>query len=135
MKIHILSQYDAEGFVPAARTYCICIGVADRETADPRLSRYELCNTQEYKFDDTYPGDRVRFDRDIIFNPEIAREIIEDFNRDYQRGDNLLVHCAAGVSRSPAVGLALNTIFHLDWRQQIPLLKRFQDLIGGFIGQ
>jgi len=43
---------------------------------------------------------------DILFAPEHARAIL-DFIADWVHADRIVIHCMAGLSRSPAVGMGI----------------------------
>ncbi|MBT7705983.1 hypothetical protein HN747_00905 [archaeon] len=124
MKIHILSGEVAEAFIPGRETYCICIGNSCmNETAVNHLNDLKLCTANVYRFDDTRPNDSCRLEGDIIFNDIMARGIWSDFLDNYRVGDDLLVHCSAGLGRSPAIGLAINKHLRLDWDSQRGILQ------------
>jgi len=52
------------------------------------------------------------------FNNIIARKMLFDFNNHYQNSAAVLIHCNAGLSRSPAAALALAHRFKLnpEWK-------------------
>ena len=112
MDLLIMDRWDAEYYNPSRETHAIRIhGPGDVEPSLSPLRDSPLYRTYAYYFDDSTPdnlaGGSLLFDRDI------ARKIIEDFsgNKDYCK--DLLVHCMMGISRSPAVAIALNKIFNL----------------------
>ena len=49
----------------------------------------------------------------ILFNEEMALQIFSFAEKARQNNQNLFIHCWAGMSRSVAVALCLNTIFNL----------------------
>lgn len=49
----------------------------------------------------------------ILFNEDMASQIFSFANKVKQNNQNLIVHCWAGMSRSTAVAICLNTIFNL----------------------
>lgn len=68
----------------------------------------------EYHFDDIWPGCPGGISpREVLFNDNLAQRILSDFDKHRHQVEHLLVHCYAGASRSPAVGIALNEIFDL----------------------
>ncbi|OQY47525.1 MAG: hypothetical protein DRR08_27930 [Candidatus Parabeggiatoa sp. nov. 2] len=75
---------------------------------------------RSYTFDDSQFSDDER----ILFNDEIAEQIITDFDNEGKDCKTLLVHCRAGISRSPAVAIALSEIFHLKTPEQIAEMKK-----------
>ncbi|MEK6926868.1 MAG: hypothetical protein AABX11_00400 [Nanoarchaeota archaeon] len=55
----------------------------------------------------------------IIFTPRIAEQILIDFERYSPNSEALMIHCYAGISRSPAVAMALNAIFKLGQKREL----------------
>ena len=51
--------------------------------------------------------------RYTLFNEEMARKILSDFDAVKNRFENVMIHCTYGKNRSPAVGIAMNEIY--DW--------------------
>ena len=51
--------------------------------------------------------------KNVLFNNELAKKILSDFEKLRNGCLDLLVHCTLGGSRSPAVAIALNEIFDL----------------------
>lgn len=91
-----------------------------------------------YRFGDLDP-DRYRiYEGDEIadkyqgypggITPEIAKQMLHDFSKIPSEVTCYVFHCYAGVSRSPAVALAMNKIFklELDWA---PRARRLIDLL------
>ncbi len=64
-----------------------------------------------YHFDDVTPSSG----NGLLFDERIAENIMDDFITGAGRSKILLVNCFAGLSRSPAVGIALNDIFSLGY--------------------
>lgn len=106
----------ARKHVPERKTYAIRIF-----SRDPQYNGGygQLKNSEnyvaikEYRFDDI---DSLPLADDDPFQPitdKIARKIIQDFKPHRDSIEELLVHCKAGMSRSPAVAKALNEIFKL----------------------
>lgn len=50
----------------------------------------------------------------VQFDERMARQILTDFARCYGDAEAVLIHCYAGASRSPAVGMALDSIYRLE---------------------
>jgi hypothetical protein len=76
-------------------------------------------NVLEYTFDDTTPHYVKQIPEDErkkvkLFDARDAEQIINDFNSWKDKIEQLVIHCWAGESRSPAVANALNNIFNLQ---------------------
>lgn len=85
-----------------------------------------LFEVHGYKFDDVRPD----IGYGMLFTPDIARKIILDYEDARERCPDVLVHCAYGKNRSPAVGIAMNSIFglgHSSWslREKFPGYNRW----------
>lgn len=48
------------------------------------------------------------------FNKSTAKQIIDDFRKDYSKDMNLIIHCLKGIKRAHAIGIALNETFDLS---------------------
>jgi predicted protein tyrosine phosphatase len=127
-KITILSHSRAAMFQANLKDkpiYLIRIFDAPRLTVAPyaELKYPEQFKTiKSYIFDDVYHlQDEERF---RLFKDEIAQKILTDFDNDGKDCKTLLVHCRAGISRSPAVAIALSEIFHLKTPEQIAEMKK-----------
>ncbi len=120
---------DALQFTPTRPTYLIQIDGSysqgkfeeyfERVRSNP-LYHY----ARQYRFDDVWPG-MVGVEGKIILSPALANQMLDDFLEGQQDCEALLVHCARGKNRSPAVGLAFNRIFdfgldHLALREKHP---------------
>jgi predicted protein tyrosine phosphatase len=96
----VLSREDAEGYEPRGREICISISDPDAQPArvSPRFAAVLRLN-----FDDvTERGEPS----DILFAENHAREI-RDFLEAWPSAERVMIHCNAGVSRSPGVALGL----------------------------
>lgn len=96
----VLSREDAERYEPRGREICISISDPD---APPAQVSSRFAAVLRLNFDDvTERGE----DSDILFAEEHAREI-RDFLDSWPSAERVMVHCNAGVSRSPGVALGL----------------------------
>jgi predicted protein tyrosine phosphatase len=96
----VLSREDAERYEPRGRE--ICISISDPEAPPARVSS-RFAAVLRLNFNDvTERGE----DSDILFAEEHAREI-RDFLDSWTGAERVMVHCNAGVSRSPGVALGL----------------------------
>jgi len=101
---HVLSRAEAERYEPRGAEACISIG--DPEAAPAQLSPAFVA-VLRLAFNDIVadpgPGD-------VLFGPEHAGEIIRFIER-CPSLDRIVVHCGAGVSRSPGVALGVSEAF------------------------
>lgn len=96
----VLSREDAERYEPRGKE--ICISISDPDAPAARVSS-RFAAVLRLNFDDvTERGE----ESDILFAEEHAREI-RDFVASWPNANRVVVHCHAGVSRSPGVALGL----------------------------
>jgi predicted protein tyrosine phosphatase len=96
----VLSREDAECYEPRGRE--ICISISDPEAPAARVSS-RFAAVLRLNFDDvTERGEPS----DILFAEDHARGIRE-FLDSWPNAERVMVHCNAGVSRSPGVALGL----------------------------
>lgn len=64
----------------------------------------------------------------ISFNKSIAKKIIEFVSINKNNVNTIIIHCTAGVSRSPAILIALNDIFHFNtikYKEKYPSYNKY----------
>jgi predicted protein tyrosine phosphatase len=121
VSILVLSRSEAEQFQPAARA--ICISISDSHVTPAALSP-AFAAVLRLSFDDVqgvHASDERPFD-------DSHATAIMDFVRRHGEGSQLVVHCHAGVSRSPAVAVALAVLCGLpthDLRALYPAWNRW----------
>ena len=99
-KFVVLSREDAERYEPGVRE--ICISIADPD-ADPALVSKDFLAVLRLNFTDIIEqGDPT----DVLFSEDHARAIRE-FIDTWPDATRIVVHCHAGISRSPGVALGL----------------------------
>jgi predicted protein tyrosine phosphatase len=96
----VLSREEAERYEPGERE--ICISIADPDTDPARLSRRFAAVLRLNFTDVVEPEDPS----DVIFSDDHARAI-RDFIDSWPDAARIVVHCHAGMSRSPGVALGL----------------------------
>ena len=96
----VLSREDAESYEPRGKE--ICISISDPDAPAARVSS-RFAAVLRLQFDDVIERGE---ESDILFAEEHAREI-RDFVGSWSNASRVVVHCHAGVSRSPAVALGL----------------------------
>ncbi|HEY8852487.1 MAG TPA: hypothetical protein VIM36_09920 [Gemmatimonadaceae bacterium] len=96
----VLSRQDAERYEPGRRE--ICISIAD-PNADPALLSKDFVAVLRLNFTDII---EQADPTDILFSEDHARAIRE-FIDAWPDATRIVVHCHAGISRSPGVALGL----------------------------
>jgi len=146
MELLIMDRTEAVEYKPLHLTYAIRIGFGGRKHPNYQfepLKKPELCRTHFYFFDDLEPRHLSWGIRGISFTPEIAEEVITDFEEGRKDCNTLLAHRSRGKNRSPAIGMALNDIFSLghhsaELKSQFPaynqwvyqvMMKTFDNMI------
>jgi len=111
LNLLIMGLDDALRHVPQNKTYVISILPGTQRFYDEFFNAVDkpLYIRHQYRFDDITP----RVGDGLLFNEDIATAIIQDFQRGRKDCLDLLVHCRQGISRSPAVAIALNDVFNL----------------------
>lgn len=128
MELLIYSLSDAIKYVPVKKTYSIRI--SSEYSMDHLFSLVESENwvrKTTYVFDDVWPRMFGGLDaRDVVFDENLAQQILLDFKDYIPQTETLLVNCLRGMNRSPAVGIALNDIFGFDYNSY-SLKRRFPE--------
>jgi predicted protein tyrosine phosphatase len=109
-KLLVLGRSAATDFVSDKPWACISIGT---EPGDwPKLNKCQLVDLLQISFFDLdrIPDECTNEDKIVLFNEDHARRIWEFVESVWDRVDLILVHCLAGVSRSPAVAAAVAKI-------------------------
>jgi len=99
-KFVVLSREDAERYQPRERE--ICISIADPDADAAQLSS-EFAAVLRLNFTDIVEQDDPA---DVLFSEGHARAI-RDFIDTWPDATRIVVHCHAGMSRSPGVALGL----------------------------
>jgi len=129
----VASAEQASKHVPEVPTLAIRIFATDitgrGKNMYPPFNPELYCQVYEYTFDDVdMPCEDKQMRKDFeamnykLFSRDIAKQIIADFKQSHSYVSSVLVHCFAGVSRSPAVAQSLNKIFAIkyDFKQLFP---------------
>jgi hypothetical protein len=120
----ILSQIQAETYEPAGRE--VCISVTDPGKLPARLS-VKFAAVLRLAFTDiTEP---TGFDGDVLFDHHHATQIIA-FVAKWRDADRIVVHCRAGLSRSPGIAIGLCELF--SWGS-VHVLEQEHPLCNGFV--
>jgi predicted protein tyrosine phosphatase len=96
----VLSREEAELYEPRAKE--ICISISDPDASPARVSS-RFAAVLRLNFDDVIERGEPS---DILFAEDHAREI-RKFLAAWPKAERVMVHCNAGVSRSPGVALGL----------------------------
>ncbi len=100
MDVRILSREAAERYQPRGAE--ICISISDPEAPPAQLAGGFL-GVLRLAFNDIVT---MQVPADVLFAGEHAAAIVQ-FLEDWSQAERLVVHCHAGVSRSPGVALGL----------------------------
>ena len=100
MELRVLSREAVERYQPEGVE--ICVSISD-PVAPPASLSPGFAAVLRLAFSDIVA---VQCAEDVLFSPEHASAIVEFVDR-WPGADRLVVHCHAGVSRSPAVALGL----------------------------
>lgn len=103
----ILSRTKAASYVPSGVE--VCISISNSEAPDLVLSP-GFRDVLRLWFDDIDEGGRNLEPLFVVFRQEHAQEIIT-FAAKWRSADRIVVHCLAGLSRSPAVAMGLCEVF------------------------
>jgi predicted protein tyrosine phosphatase len=101
----ILSENSARLYVPARRAVCISVTdpgkptalLSDRFLAVLRLAFTDIAEVAEHPWH-------------VVFTPQHAEEIVH-FVQKWRDVDCVVIHCHAGLSRSPAIAMGLCDVF------------------------
>jgi predicted protein tyrosine phosphatase len=100
MDLRVLSREAVERYRPERVE--ICVSISD-PLASPATLSPGFAAVLRLAFSDIVAAE---FAEDVLFSPEHASAIV-DFVQRWRHADRLVVHCHAGVSRSPGVALGL----------------------------
>ena len=100
MELRVLSREAVERYRPERVE--VCISISD-PLASPAMLSPGFAAVLRLAFSDIVA---VQCAEDILFSPEQASAIVEFVDR-WRHADRLVVHCHAGLSRSPGVALGL----------------------------
>jgi hypothetical protein len=136
LEIIVLSAEDASKHVPKKPALAIRIfgskSTGRGRDSYPNFPKRLYQKVLEYTFDDVDLKScdeltkRVFALDYVLFDWRFARKIITQFKENYKPGYSVLVHCYAGISRSPAVALALKEIFKLKCKlPEFPHLNQY----------
>jgi len=112
-----MSLGDAVRYQPTQNTYALRIFSSWGGDSFRKPLEYSPLyrNTPGYVFDDI-ALEKERFfwgEKGVLFDEDMAKGVIRDFEIGRKECECLLVHCILGRNRSPAVAIALNEIFDL----------------------
>lgn len=82
-----------------------CISISSPMESHPVISRDNLVDLLQMKFYDA-EFERPEYDHEFMFNRNHAEQILDFVDR-IDKVDILMIHCEAGMSRSPAVGASI----------------------------
>jgi predicted protein tyrosine phosphatase len=111
----ILSLLRAEAYDPQHDTE-VCISITNPKAPPVRLSP-AFQAVLRLDFADIAAPSPLPWH--VLFAPEHAEAIL-DFVEQWAHADRLVIHCVGGISRSPAVGMAICELrdWPLDWMER-----------------
>jgi predicted protein tyrosine phosphatase len=104
-EVLILSENRARRYVPAGKEICISVTDPGKPTAllsDRFLAVLRLAFTDIAEY--------VEDPWDVVFTPQHAGEIVR-FVQKWRDVDRVVIHCRAGLSRSPGIAMGLCDVF------------------------
>jgi predicted protein tyrosine phosphatase len=104
-EIIILSERDAQAYVPSGRE--VCISVTGPHHPVPPLSEQFTAILRVAFSEIARPIDLPDY---VLFNDQHARQILA-FAKRWRDADRLIIHCQAGLSRSPGIAIGLCELF------------------------
>jgi len=104
MEVLVLSREAAERYEPTGTE--VCISISDPEAPPAQLSA-SFAAVLRLAFNDI---DAAQTPEDVLFAVEHAAATVQFVTR-WSHVDRVVVHCHAGVSRSPGVALGLCDLF------------------------
>lgn len=133
--VNFVSRQIAEAFVPGTGGFAHLISISDPDVT-PQLAQ-GWAGVLPLRFHDldpaNYPG--TKFPHAVLPSVEHCAQVLEFGRACLARGENVLVHCEAGVSRSGATALALEALgFDLNNRTRadcanLPMVRLFEQLL------
>lgn len=135
--IHVFSQTEAEVFIPKRETIAIrCLtppkgfslleNPIDETQEFPRLNHKLYLDVLNLFFDDVDPSRKGNNLRGyVLFNDRHAKKIADFVTKNFEKFEDVMVHCSAGISRSCAVGAALGDFYR--WQYDPEILNRQED--------
>ena len=118
----VLSENRARLYEPSLRE--VCISVTDPGKSAAQLSNRFLA-VLRLAFTDI--DELVEDPWDVVFTPAHAREII-DFLQEWRDVDRVVIHCRAGLSRSPGIAMGICDVFSWplgDMEREHPLCNKW----------
>jgi hypothetical protein len=119
----VLSEHEAQLYEPSGRE--VCISVTGPSKRLPDLSARFLAVLRISFSDITEPIDHPDY---LLFNPQHAEEIV-NFARQWAGVDCIVIHCHAGMSRSPGIAMALCELFGFrsatTWERSHPMWNKW----------
>ena len=118
-EVVILSEKSAQLYEPSGREVCISI-TGPNKPLPPLSGRFHAVLRLAFS-DITEPVDDSDY---VLFNEGHATEIL-GFARRWREVDRVVIHCHAGLSRSPGIAMGLSELFAwgstTDLQQQHPM--------------
>lgn len=120
-RVIVLSAIRAGGYQPSDNA--VCVSITDPDHPDVRLSE-RFAAVLRLRFSDI--DQETGLPEHTLFNRSHARALL-DFLARWSHVDTVVVHCRAGLSRSPAIAIAiaeLNSLPVAQLEKEHPLWNR-----------
>ena|SRR3990172_9511831 len=118
MDLLIMGLNDATEYIPIKPTYAPRIFSSfspDMAEDFPLINSKNYMAIRDYVFDD---NDSSYEAGPVWINGDIAKKIIQEYQKYQEKTECLLVHCTQGKNRSPTVAMVFNDVFNLGYSSQ-----------------
>lgn len=118
MKIHVSDRQRVEKLISRLTGKIAIISITDPDEPVVFYRYTNVLRLQFHDFNQIWP----QLTKRTYFNESMAEQIV-DFVENNKTVDDLIVHCEAGISRSPAVAAAICeylNIYHSFFKTHIP---------------
>jgi len=105
MKFHILSLSKAKKFTCDKPWACVSI-IDHPESGWPKINKVQQVDMLQLAFGDVLKENQYY----QLFDEKQAQQILDFVDNVWEKIDALMIHCYAGISRSPAVAAAISQI-------------------------
>lgn len=127
MKFIVLSRRNAKAFlVPEDCKLWSAISITDYDENWPVLNATRRHSVLKIAFNDIET--ESHYPDEVLFTEDDAKKILFFVEENYDQVELFLVHCFAGVGRSPAIAAALSKIYLGDdsaFHENYPHLNKF----------
>ena len=105
-KILVLNKRNAQQF--AHETPWACISIYCPQDTPAKINKCQLVDIIQLGFDDIDEPE----EEFIMFKEEHAQQILDFVEKNWEKVDLLMIHCYAGLCRSPAIAAIISKIYY-----------------------